>query len=81
MNQDIKKHIDELVELLNKASYEYHTLDKPTITDQEYDNYLHELVGLEEKYPEFFEDNIKDYDFDNLDIKRISYFILRIFYI
>lgn len=53
MNQDIKKHIDELVELLNKASYEYHTLDKPTITDQEYDNYLHELVGLEEKYPEF----------------------------
>ena len=44
MNQDIKKHIDELVELLNKASYEYHTLDKPTITDQEYDNYLHELV-------------------------------------
>lgn len=52
MNQDVKKHIDELVELLNKASYEYHTLDKPTITDQEYDNYLHELVSLEEKYPE-----------------------------
>ena len=56
MNQDVKKHIDELVELLNKASYEYHTLDKPTITDQEYDNYLHELVSLEEKYPEYLEE-------------------------
>lgn len=49
----IQDHIDELVELLNRASYEYHTLDKPTITDQEYDNYLRELINLEEKYPEF----------------------------
>lgn len=43
--------------------------------------YIFEEYYDKEKYPEFFEDNIKDYDFDNLDIKRISYFILRIFYI
>lgn len=45
--------IDELVELLNEANYNYHTLDNPTITDQEYDKYLRELITLEEKYPEF----------------------------
>lgn len=45
--------INELVELLNEANYNYHTLDNPTITDQEYDKYLRELVTLEEKYPEF----------------------------
>lgn len=49
----IQDHIDELIEILNRASYEYHTLDKPTITDQEYDSYLRELINLEEKYPDF----------------------------
>lgn len=48
----IKERMKELVDLLNKASYEYHTLDKPTITDQEYDKYLRELTELEEEYPE-----------------------------
>lgn len=48
----IQEHIDELIEILNKASYEYYTLDKPTITDQEYDNYIRELKKLEEQYPE-----------------------------
>lgn len=47
-----KKRIKELVSILNKASYEYYTLDKPTITDQEYDKYLRELIELEEKYPD-----------------------------
>ena len=44
--------IDELVEILNKAGYEYYTLDKPTITDLEYDSYMRELIELEDKYPE-----------------------------
>lgn len=52
-----KKRVEELVQLLNKASYEYHTLDKPTITDQEYDKYLKELVELEEEYPELIRDD------------------------
>lgn len=45
--------INELVEVLNEANYNYHVLDNPTITDQEYDKYLRELIVLEEKYPEF----------------------------
>ena len=42
--------IDELVELLNEANYNYHVLDNPTITDQEYDKYLRELIDLEDEY-------------------------------
>ena len=49
----VQNRIDEIIEILNKASYEYYVLDKPTITDQEYDKYLKELIKLEEKYPEF----------------------------
>ncbi len=48
---DAKFRIKELVELINKANYEYHTLDKPTISDYDYDHYLKELVELEEQYP------------------------------
>lgn len=48
----IEQRINELIEIINKASYEYYVLDNPTITDQEYDDYYSELLSLEEKYPE-----------------------------
>ncbi len=48
----MKERIKWLVEILNQASYEYYILDQPTLTDQEYDNYLHELISLEKKHPE-----------------------------
>ncbi|MBQ8219167.1 MAG: NAD-dependent DNA ligase LigA [Bacilli bacterium] len=54
---DIKKRIDELVEIINEANYNYHVLDNPTITDQEYDKYLRELYLLEEKYPDLVRDD------------------------
>ena len=47
------ERILELVKILNEANYKYYVLDNPTITDQEYDKYLRELINLEEKYPEF----------------------------
>ena len=50
---EIEKRIKELVELINRASYEYYVLDSPTITDQEYDDAYRELLTLEEKYPEY----------------------------
>lgn len=44
---------NELVELINKANYEYHVLDNPTtLTDEEYDNYLREIYKIEELNPE-----------------------------
>lgn len=48
----MKERMDELIEYINKASYEYYVLDNPTITDQEYDDYYNELLSIEEKYPE-----------------------------
>lgn len=47
----IEKRMDELIEILNRASYEYYTLDSPTITDQEYDDYMDELIRLETNNP------------------------------
>ena len=54
---DIKKRIDELVEIIKEADYNYHTLDNPTITDQEYDKYLRELFDLESEHPEYVRDD------------------------
>ena len=48
---NIRTRIDELVKILNKASYEYYTLDNPSITDQEYDSLMDELIKLETNNP------------------------------
>ena len=42
---------DELRRQLERASYEYYVLDRPTIADIEYDRLYRELVELEERYP------------------------------
>ena len=48
---DAKKRIEELTKILNDANYNYYILDNPTITDQEFDKYLQELIELEIEYP------------------------------
>ena len=54
----MKNRYDELVDLLNRANYEYHVLDNPTtMTDQEYDKYLRELIELENNNPDFNRDD------------------------
>ena len=50
---DAKKRIEELTNIIDEANYNYYVLDNPTITDQEFDKYLRELINLEEKYPQF----------------------------
>ena len=47
------ERMNELIKILNEANYNYHVLDKPTITDAEYDNYLRDLIEIEEKHPEW----------------------------
>lgn len=54
---EIAKRIEELVKIINEADYNYHTLDNPTISDQEYDKYLRELFELENEYPELIRDD------------------------
>lgn len=50
---EIKKRIEELKELLVKYSYEYYHLDNPSVSDQEFDALLHELIKLEDDNPEY----------------------------
>lgn len=49
---DIEQKMEELINIINKASNEYYVDDNPSITDQEYDDYYRQLLTLEEKYPE-----------------------------
>ena len=53
----IVDRMNELIALINKANYEYYALDKPSITDQEYDRYMQELMEIEEKHPEWVRDD------------------------
>lgn len=48
----MKNRYLELVKIIKEADYYYHTLDKPIMTDQEYDNLIRELFKIEEENPE-----------------------------
>ena len=54
---DVKQTINNLREELNQHNYNYYVLDKPTISDLEFDLKLKQLQDLEHKYPEFFDSN------------------------
>jgi DNA ligase (NAD+) len=47
-----QKRVAELREKIEKANYEYHILDQPTISDEAYDALMRELQSLEEANPE-----------------------------
>ncbi|WXR62677.1 NAD-dependent DNA ligase LigA [Peptostreptococcaceae bacterium AGR-M142] len=53
IKEDIKKKIDELVEILKEHNYYYYVLDEPKISDIEYDKMLKELIELETNNPQF----------------------------
>jgi len=50
--QEAKILIDQLVEKINQYNFEYYTLDKPTVSDFEFDQLLKQLELLEHKYPD-----------------------------
>ena len=54
---DIQNTIQKLREELNQHNYNYYVLDKPTISDFEFDMKLKQLQELEDKYPEYFDEN------------------------
>lgn len=62
------EEIKKLRELLKRYSYEYYTLDKPSISDSEYDQLFRQLQDLEAKHPEM--------DDPNSPTKRVGYEIL-----
>lgn len=57
MGDKMEQRYNELIEILKKANYEYYVLDNPTITDQEYDKYLRELINIEEENPSIRRDD------------------------
>ena len=51
MCNEVKQRMEELCRLLHQYNYEYHVLDNPTVSDNVYDQLLHELIELEKQYP------------------------------
>jgi DNA ligase (NAD+) len=54
---EIQQRIQVLREELNQHNYNYYVLDKPIISDYDFDLKLKELQDLENAHPEFFDEN------------------------
>jgi DNA ligase (NAD+) len=54
---DALQTIEALRQELNQHNYNYYVLDNATISDLEFDLKLKELQALEEKYPEYFDED------------------------
>lgn len=54
---DVQNRIEELRKILHYHSRKYYLDDAPEISDVEYDKLFYELVSLEEKHPEFYDNN------------------------
>ncbi len=55
--QEIKQKIDKLRKQLHQYNYNYYVLSQPTISDYDFDMLLNELIDLEQKNPEFADEN------------------------
>ncbi|MBC7463665.1 MAG: NAD-dependent DNA ligase LigA, partial [Actinobacteria bacterium] len=55
MNNQARHRIAELTEQIRDHQFRYYVMDKPVITDAEFDLLLRELTDLEAKYPELRE--------------------------
>ncbi len=53
--EEAQKRIDYLRSEIRRHEYLYYVLQKPEITDYEFDLLVKELKDLEEKYPEFYD--------------------------
>ena len=54
---DIPKIIQDLRDELNQHNHNYYVLDKPIISDFEFDQKLKQLQELESQHPEYFDEN------------------------
>ena len=51
------KRLNELKKIIEEHNYNYYVLDKPLISDYDFDIKLKELIGLENQYPQFSDIN------------------------
>src|SRR5437867_12214871 len=49
---NVERRVAALRGRIEKANYEYHVLDRPTISDEAYDALMRELQSLEQAHPE-----------------------------
>lgn len=49
---DAKIRIEKLSQVIDNFRYRYHVLDDPEVKDSDYDSLMHELVGLENEFPD-----------------------------
>ena len=54
---DVEERINSLRDDLHQHNYNYYVLDKPVISDFDFDKKLKELQELEDRYPEFADPN------------------------
>lgn len=52
---DAKARIDELRQELNRHNHNYYALNRPEISDQEFDMLMKELEALEAEHPEYYD--------------------------
>ncbi len=50
--KNAENNLSELKQKLKQYEYEYYVLDKPSVTDYEYDQYLKSLITIEKEYPD-----------------------------
>jgi len=53
MSEDILKRVQTLNQLLKRYNYEYYQLNESSVSDQEYNRLMDELIELETLYPEY----------------------------
>ncbi len=55
--EEAKIKIEKLTKEINEHNYSYYVLDKPAISDRDFDLLLEELIKLEKEFPEFLDTN------------------------
>lgn len=55
--KQVESRMAYLIDVLNKANVEYYVNDNPTLSDNEYDSLMDELIKLEENYPQLKQSN------------------------
>ena len=67
-----KTRLAELKKLLSRYSYEYYTLDAPSVSDGIYDSLITELKQLEAKYPDLVESDSPTQRVANVPLDKFS---------
>ena len=68
----IQQNIENLRDELHLHNYNYYVLDKPVISDYDFDMKLKDLINLENQYPEFNDNNSPSIRVGGLVIKNFN---------